>query len=1274
VGLLKDKYKSLAPQAHYLCDVVVLAQAWKKSHSYIRRHNWYADTLELDCSAVDLDNKLAEWAEALSGGCYESEPAWLVPAPKNAPWVFNKELSGGWGPKVDPGGKPPALRPLAHLGIREQTVTTALMLCLADCIETAQGNPSLPPEQAAKQGVYSYGNRLFCKWSAYGSRARFSWGNSDTYSRYFQDYQQFVERPNAIAQLVDTQKSADEHVYIVKLDLSAFYDNVDVARLVSCLEREYADFCRMGESLQPADEGFWSLAQQVLCFTWRDEDKKLAHLFRGGVLPDGLPQGLIASGFLANAYLLDFDRLIGGAARAKTVIDDVIRLHDYCRYVDDLRLVISVRAADFSEALVARTISDWVQAQLDKATVMDGGNDARLSINGEKTELELYSAVGGESGTAARMKSLQHQLSGPFDVAALLQVETALNGLLALAELGLREEQASASSGSLPILASVARPKLEVRDDTLTRFSAYRLTKSLRMRRSMTDMSEQVEGEAAREALLHDYEVVARRLVAAWAINPSLVQVLRYALDLFPDPDLLNAVTDALKAKLQAVSRSSMEGRVVLYVFAELFKAGATETGRRAAQDPCFKVGDVEQYRANLAGIAKAMLSEDVPWYVKQQASLFLASAGRPIVLLGGGRELHHHRVLHEFLLGKSKSRKTPVSDEVSISLVGYQLNENREAYVAWFKQFSVGREKGQIREALQLIGQTDLALFTAITQGWQGRISDENESIPNYLGAYTDSRWPDNPPDLPINTWLPLAKAITHPAAVFDQENALLQLALALSSLKQKQLKNPELLTPLTIEVCCSDWVKLRNPNVEVLKVRHVIGDDRRDPVYSTPSWCATEHAWMYAIGRLLRAAATGELDFTARQWLLSSEAGWYNGIRSTWQKRRMGMIQTATAIGGTTSAVTPWFSNLLLSLLRWPGIAAEEVFAEFESVATPKDLASLVRKRVEQQAELFGSSSNIPVYRYPVEWPMKSSRHLRVVLVQGLMPATKDFEGGILGLSAPGYRERHRNHTAALLHLAYRQLQAVDSVLGQDHKPQVDLVVFPELTIHADDQDFMRAFSDATGAMLFYGLLGASVPGTGYPANMARWLVPQWRGGRRSWIEVDQGKWHLTYEEKKLGIIPWRPYQVVIELQDEEEPGFRLSGAVCYDATDIALAADLKDESHMFVVVAMNKDVKTFDNMVSALRYHMYQHVLIANSGEYGGSTAQAPYDLEHKRLISHVHGSQQIAVSVFDVNVDDFGPLLNAAQPGSAVKKSLKERIGKTPPAGLQRWKSK
>ena len=152
-------------------------------------------------------------------------------------------------------------------------------------------------------------------------------------------------------------------------------------------------------------------------------------------------------------------------------------------------------------------------------------------------------------------------------------------------------------------------------------------------------------------------------------------------------------------------------------------------------------------------------------------------------------------------------------------------------------------------------------------------------------------------------------------------------------------------------------------------------------------------------------------------------------------------------------------------------------------------------------------------------------------------------------------------------------------------------------------------------------------------------------------------------------MKVKPWRPYQVIIELRDNNQDPYRIAGSICYDATDISLAADLRDVSHMYVVAAMNKDVKTFDSMMGALRYHMYQHVIVANTGEFGGSTAQAPYDQEHHRLIAHVHGSRQVAISLFEVDVNHFGPKL-LARPSGKRKKSVGTRMGKTPPAGLNR----
>ncbi|MFM9925051.1 RNA-directed DNA polymerase [Variovorax sp. H27-G14] len=602
-----SSYDRLYPQQHVLKDEVVLAQAWKKTHTFIRRQNWYADTLELDVSAVCLPALLSEWSDALSSGTYSPKPAWLVPAPKNGMWNFSSTTEGGWGPVLKKGEGQPVLRPLAHVGIREQTVATAVMLCLADCIESAQGDTSLPAIQAANKRVFSYGNRLFCNWSDDHSIARFPWGNSNTYSRYFQDYQNFVARPLALA--IEAESSGATNVFIVSLDVSAFFDNVNIKLLVNKLEDEYHEFQSATPNSKEANSRFWRTAEKSLTFRWRDEDKALAPLLRDQTLPSGLPQGLVASGFFANAYLLEFDRAIGNSIGKETAGRSFI-VHDYCRYVDDLRLVISLPTDEnLDEFRVSAEVSAWVQKHLKKNTTLVNEPDAYLRLNLEKTQMESLKEVGGDSRTTLRMKTLQHQLSGPFDLDTLRHAEAGLNGLLSLAELGLIDETTSLGQDKGLRLATVAKTKLEVRDDTLTRFSAYRLTRSLRMRRSITDITETSVDGSVKESLIHDFQAAARRLVAAWAVNPSLVQVLRYALDLFPSTELLDYIKEALLRKVAPCSTGNeYERRVAYYVLTDIFKAGATETGRRATEDPSFKVSDVDAYRADLAMLALEIL------------------------------------------------------------------------------------------------------------------------------------------------------------------------------------------------------------------------------------------------------------------------------------------------------------------------------------------------------------------------------------------------------------------------------------------------------------------------------------------------------------------------------------------------------------------------------------------------------------------------------------------------------------------------------------------
>jgi hypothetical protein len=88
-------------------------------------------------------------------------------------------------------------------------------------------------------------------------------------------------------------------------------------------------------------------------------------------------------------------------------------------------------------------------------------------------------------------------------------------------------------------------------------------------------------------------------------------------------------------------------------------------------------------------------------------------------------------------------------------------------------------------------------------------------------------------------------------------------------------------------------------------------------------------------------------------------------------------------------------------------------------------------------------------------------------------------------------------------------------------------------------------------------------------------------------------------------MGVRSHRPHVTLIELPIGSKSKTRIAAAICYDATDLDLVADLRDRSDMFLVAALNQDVQTFDNMIAALHFHMYQPVALANSGEFGGST---------------------------------------------------------------------
>jgi hypothetical protein len=181
----------------------------------------------------------------------------------------------------------------------------------------------------------------------------------------------------------------------------------------------------------------------------------------------------------------------------------------------------------------------------------------------------------------------------------------------------------------------------------------------------------------------------------------------------------------------------------------------------------------------------------------------------------------------------------------------------------------------------------------------------------------------------------------------------------------------------------------------------------------------------------------------------------------------------------------------------------------------------------------------------------------------------------------------------------------------------------------------------------------------------NSGLWILPVRTSEGRSLRFVEQGKKNLTPGEVDMGIFPYRPCQWVIEARSNTGKPWRLSAAICYDATDLSLAADLRNSSDAFIVSALNRDIGTFDAMVTALHYHMFQHVVLVNCAEFGGSTAQAPYVENYEKVIVHHHGMNQPIVSVIELDLAKF-----RGKPSKTKKKRKEAGQIKYPPAGVER----
>lgn len=678
-----------------------------------------------------LPQTLKELQRQVSTGDHSAaNPLRLVPAPKNGKWYFPSQAEGGdW--KFKPLPKDdgtlqaePDLRPLAHVSIREQVLASAVMLCLADAVETLQGNTdptSYCSKAQARQRVCSYGNRLFCDWldeSDGNQHARFRWGNATTYSQFFVDYERFLERPAEVCREA-LPSLHDERLFVVKLDLAKFYDCVSQSAVVSRLRTLYQRYAR--EYAIPysevAAQPFWQAVEKIVSWQWSPSDSA-----GRSDLKLGLPQGLVASGFFANAYMHDFDQMVVGKIGTSIHINGfTVRMLDYCRYVDDMRLVVAIpaeSAQNLALETLAGDMSNWAN-MLIGLCFKDAANG--LETKKEKSEAVAWEDFAVQGSTSRFMRGVNGQISTAPDPATLLQATGSLDHLLWLAD---ALDDANDVDENPLALARISLPRADVRDDTVKRFAANRLRQVLRMRRSMADPELPAEDAltnievSERQALDHEMETIARKLIACWSRNPALASVLRCGLDIFPSAKLLRPVLQALMLKLEPCAPQS-EREVALFVLADLLRAGAVETGlHRPESYP--ESADIAGYRQELLQAALALTENGaLPWYLHQQAALFLAVMQYPVTLPPSA-ELASYNALHDAL------RLTPPtaaddSNALTAGLLVMRITGQRDRFIIWLGNWL---QKLTVKDANSLIddiAMIDTRILGELHAAWRG-------------------------------------------------------------------------------------------------------------------------------------------------------------------------------------------------------------------------------------------------------------------------------------------------------------------------------------------------------------------------------------------------------------------------------------------------------------------------------------------------------------------------------------------------------------------------
>ena len=287
------------------------------------------------------------------------------------------------------------------------------------------------------------------------------------------------------------------------------------------------------------------------------------------------------------------------------------------------------------------------------------------------------------------MTRIQTAVSGGFDAATGDEILAAIQALMRSQEMLTQPDEVDWRMA----------PVADVRDATLARFAAGRFRSTFRSIRPLLQDESEIKGPVGerpapppallpsvrtRAELDDDARAYALGLVHAWVQDPSNVRLLRIGLDLWPDAEVLGHVIALLRPLVDSAAPGPAS-RVAWFCVSELFRAGATETGFVPDGEFLPASVNLEAYRALLGQEAVRITQRPqrlLPWYVRQQALLFLATFDPGAAPKGSGAstETRLYRDLILFLRGEGAG----LSDFSTLAVLGRRAFVDRDRAIGF--------------------------------------------------------------------------------------------------------------------------------------------------------------------------------------------------------------------------------------------------------------------------------------------------------------------------------------------------------------------------------------------------------------------------------------------------------------------------------------------------------------------------------------------------------------------------------------------------------------